>query len=215
MLSLLREKFGIAKIRLSDGIINFFSNFKYFLVSSMFLITIAITIPIFGMGLVNTEFSIIGCAVCPARIISPLFGGGPIGQFSLDTPIYSSLTIIGVSFLLLYFLGLISPRSWCKICPLGAMLSLFNKGSLVKMEKDVKKCTKCGICKRVCPMQIKEVYEEKEVNQVDTTDCIKCFDCTEHCPERNCLEIKFFRKTIFRSGDNFKNKFIEKITKKR
>jgi hypothetical protein len=106
--SLIRARMGISKIELPRKLINIFSNFKYFLISLMFLITIAITIPILGMGLVNTELSIIGCAVCPARILFPLITGGPIGQFSLETPIYAVLAVIGFSFLLLYFFGIFS-----------------------------------------------------------------------------------------------------------
>ena len=143
----------------------------------------------------------------------PIFGGASPGWFSFDTPIYSAIGLIGLSFLALYFFGFVSPRAWCKICPSGGLLSLFNKGSLMKKEKDVQKCTKCGICKRVCPMQIKEIYEEKEKKSVDSTKCIRCFSCTDHCPEEDCLKVKIFGKTLFRSGGSLKTK-IDKPKKK-
>jgi ferredoxin-type protein NapH len=95
-------------------------------------------------------------------------------------------------------------RSWCKICPLGALIALFNRFppfkwiSGVRLNKVEEKCTKCGICKRVCPTQVKEVYEEKS-GDVATSQCIYCLRCVEMCPYEGCLQFKFAGKTICRS----------------
>lgn len=210
VLSKIREKIGIPRIRLSDSIIKFLSNFKYFLVSAIFLVTIAIMIPTVTTNSLQTELSTISCSVCPARIIFPLLGGKTSpAAFSFDSPIYITLSVIGISFLLFYLFGAFSPRAWCKICPSGTLISIFNKGSLLTMEKNVRKCNKCGTCKRVCPMQIKKVYEERNNKNVDSPECIRCFSCIDHCPEADCLKVKFIGKTIFKSGKTFRNKKLK------
>ena len=66
------------------------------------------------------------------------------------------------------------------------------------MEKTEEKCTKCGICKRVCASQVKEVYENKG-GDVTTSKCILCLRCVEMCPEDDCLKFKVAGKSVFRS----------------
>jgi ferredoxin len=110
----------------------------------------------------------------------------------------------------LFILGLVTVaafffrRSWCRICPLGGLIALFNRFppfkwvSGVRLEKTEEKCTKCGICKRVCPTQVKEVYENKG-GDVTTSNCTLCLRCVEMCPEDDCLKFKAAGKTVFRS----------------
>jgi polyferredoxin len=94
--------------------------------------------------------------------------------------------------------------SWCRFCPAGITLTIVNKFKAFKwlpimhINKVEEKCTKCGICKRVCPVQITEVYEEKGGN-VTVSKCIHCFRCVEMCPYEGCLNIKFAGKKIYKS----------------
>lgn len=105
-------------------------------------------------------------------------------------------------------------RAWCRICPLGAIIALFNRFppfkwvSMLRLDKEEKKCTKCGICKRVCPTQVTEVYEKKG-KDVTTSNCIMCLRCVEMCPHDDALKLKMAGKTIFKS----RNWLVE--TKKR
>jgi polyferredoxin len=95
-------------------------------------------------------------------------------------------------------------RSWCRICPLGGLIAVFNRFppfkwvSGVKLNKNEQKCKKCGVCKRVCPSQAKEVYEQKS-GDVASAGCIWCLRCVEMCPYEGCLEFKFAGKTICKS----------------
>jgi ferredoxin-type protein NapH len=68
----------------------------------------------------------------------------------------------------------------------------------VRLDKTEEKCTKCGICKRVCPTQVKEVYENKG-GDVTTSNCILCLRCVEMCPEDGCLKFKAAGKTVVKS----------------
>jgi ferredoxin-type protein NapH len=95
-------------------------------------------------------------------------------------------------------------RSWCKICPLGALMALFNRFppfkwvSGVRLNKVEEKCNKCGICKRVCPTQVKEVYDQKS-GDVASSQCIWCLRCVEMCPNECALQFKFAGKTVCKS----------------
>ena len=97
-------------------------------------------------------------------------------------------------------------RFWCRICPMGALTALFsahkpfNRIALTKLYKDRQKCTKCGVCKRVCPMDVSEVYERKG-GDVTASTCTLCLRCVEMCPYKDALKVKFAGKTVAVSKD--------------
>ncbi|MDG6223144.1 MAG: 4Fe-4S binding protein [Candidatus Bathyarchaeota archaeon] len=95
-------------------------------------------------------------------------------------------------------------RFWCRFCPTGASIAVLNKikgfkwAPMLHLDKNEEKCTKCGICKRVCPVQVTEVYEKKG-GKIMTSMCMLCARCVEMCPYDNCLKIKFGNKTVLKS----------------
>ncbi len=95
-------------------------------------------------------------------------------------------------------------RMWCHFCPTGSSLAVVNRfkgfkwAPLLHIEKDEQKCTKCGICKRVCPAQVNDVYEEKG-GKVSTSMCMVCARCVEMCPYEGTLKVKLGKKTLFKS----------------
>jgi NosR/NirI family nitrous oxide reductase transcriptional regulator len=99
---------------------------------------------------------------------------------------------------------------WCRFCPVGATLSILNRFKpfrwlpIFHLEKVEQKCTKCGICKRVCPTQVMEVYEEKGGN-VTSSKCLLCFRCVEMCPYEGCLKVNFRGKSIYKSKNWLEN----------
>ena len=109
--------------------------------------------------------------------------------------IFLTLTVVGSFFV---------RRVWCRFCPTGASIAVVNKIKgfkwvpLLHINKNETKCTKCGICKRVCPVQVTEVYEQKE-GKIMTSMCMLCFRCVEMCPYENCLRINVGKKTVFKS----------------
>lgn len=69
-------------------------------------------------------------------------------------------------------------RPFCRIvCPIGAVYSVFNKGSLMHMKLEKAVCTECGVCRKVCPMDIEP---QQGPNQLE---CIRCFECVWKCPK--------------------------------
>jgi ferredoxin-type protein NapH len=165
-------------------------------------------------GFINTYFSAPFCQVCPMKplciltqtgvgLMKPDWTFGPTtGQFwQLGQYLTSlNLAIFGVVTAAAFFFR----RSWCRICPLGGLIALFNRFapfkwvSGVRLDKIEEKCTKCGMCKRVCPTQVTEVYEYKG-GDVTTSQCILCMRCVEMCPEKDCLQFKVAGKTVCRS----------------
>ncbi len=81
---------------------------------------------------------------------------------------------------LLYFFG---RHAWCRyLCPIGALLKIFNKFSLGKVRLVNEACNGCGKCNRLCEMQVDVLGNLKEYAQVISSDCIRCLKCTEGCP---------------------------------
>jgi ferredoxin-type protein NapH len=95
-------------------------------------------------------------------------------------------------------------RFWCRFCPTGISLAVVNRFRglrwmpLLHINKVEEKCTKCGICKRVCPVQVTEVYDKKGGN-IKTSMCLNCFRCVEMCPYEGCLKVNLASKTMFKS----------------
>lgn len=204
MLDYIRQNLKIDRIHLPEKVRNFLRLWRYSFLLFIIFIAVALILP-FAYGIyMDKNFYEVACQMCPARTILPLLGGmAPTmpSYISVMTSIFSTMSLI---FLGIYVSGLAITRAWCRICPNGTFTSLFNKGAWIVKEKDVRKCTKCGICKRVCPFENNHVFEEKENRVINHPNCIMCFNCVDKCPEEDCLKVRMFKKDIFRS--KFKKK---------
>jgi len=95
-------------------------------------------------------------------------------------------------------------RFWCRFCPTGVSAAALNRfkgfgwAPILRINKAEEKCTKCGICKRVCPLQVTEVYEQKG-GDITTQMCMLCLRCVEMCPYEDCLKVNMAGKTLFKS----------------
>jgi len=114
---------------------------------------------------------------------------------TVATLIFLALVVVGSFFI---------RRAWCRFCPTGISIAVVNKlkgfkwAPLLHLDKNETKCTKCGICKRVCPVQVTEVYEQKG-GKIMTSMCMNCLRCVEMCPYEDCLRVNFGGKTVFKS----------------
>jgi NAD-dependent dihydropyrimidine dehydrogenase PreA subunit len=52
-----------------------------------------------------------------------------------------------------------------------------------KPEVDAEKCTGCGECVDICPVDVYELQNEKSV-VVEEEDCLGCESCLEVCEQK-------------------------------
>jgi polyferredoxin len=147
-------------------------------------------------------------------LIVPWKGVLVVNQINLSYPYaqdilnYASKNIgqiIAIAFVAVTLVGsFFVRRVWCRFCPTGSSLAVVNRfkgfkwAPLLHIDKDEEKCTKCGVCKRVCQSQVTEVYEQKG-GKIDTSMCMLCLRCVEMCPYEDALRVKLGNKTLFRS----------------
>lgn len=131
------------------------------------------------------------CVLCPVPI---LFGVVPSAVIGGRLPSLSYTQCIQfASFIFLLVSALAVKRTWCRyICPMGAILSLFNKIGLLHITKSQNECTAfCRghqrDCNKNCPMGI-EVSRNQEPSS--NPECILCYNCAEDCPNKavKCLK---------------------------
>ena len=81
-------------------------------------------------------------------------------------------------------------RPFCKwICPLGAIYSLFNRVSFLKIQVDHEKCIGCRKCIRACKMDVKVTETPNH------PECIRCGECMKACPvDAVCYHYGFSKK---------------------
>ena len=64
-------------------------------------------------------------------------------------------------------------RPWCRLlCPLGGLLSLFNRFSVFHLWFKKTACTSCNTCRGRCDM---DVHVDQSLN---STQCVRCMECT-------------------------------------
>lgn len=76
-------------------------------------------------------------------------------------------------------------RFFCRyLCPLGAVLTLVSRLSLLKMRPDSDACIACGKCSQpgVCSMRmVSAVNPYTDIPMIDASECIICHRCADIC----------------------------------
>jgi len=95
------------------------------------------------------------------------------------TTVTTAGIIAGAVILLVFIVMTITRgRLFCNtLCPVGGMLSLFSRYSLLQVSINKEKCISCGICEHSCKA---EAINVKELS-VDHSRCIDCFNCVSSC----------------------------------
>jgi polyferredoxin len=220
-ISLVRKLARVRYVSLPDTLNRYLHKLKYILAASM------LTLPFFYGPLNPQTWSaflqfqnpfkpLIIIFMGPLEpLLIPWAGGIGFGGYSLSYPYIRGITLyfpisiyttIAVWLLVgLTIAGAVGVRRfWCRFCPTGVSISALNRFPalkripLTRINKSEEKCTKCGICKRVCPVQVTEVYEQKG-GDIGTSMCLICMRCVEMCPYEGCLKVKVGGKTVIKS----------------
>jgi polyferredoxin len=105
-------------------------------------------------------------------LVAPIFGYGHQA--------YRTAWFIGLIFLVILFLNRIRPRFWCRVlCPLGALLGICSRFSILRLEKDEGKCTSCNLCSKNCQGAASPMPGQDWENP----ECVLCFNCFDSCPD--------------------------------
>lgn len=109
-------------------------------------------------------------------------------KWSLSTISLSSIVLIGSIFI---------ERFFCRyLCPLGAVLTITSRFSLIKMSPDSDACIVCGKCSQpgICSMNmISSVNPYTDIPTIESSECIVCHRCADIC-RYSAIRLSFSKK---------------------
>lgn len=100
------------------------------------------------------------------------------GWIYLKQPLFHGGTFLGIIFFAVIFANRFLPRFWCRIiCPLGALLGLLSFSPLLRIWRNIDRCTDCRKCLSHCHGGC------DPHTYLRVTECHLCMNCIEDCPE--------------------------------
>lgn len=92
--------------------------------------------------------------------------------------VFGGAWFIGFMLLGLVGMNLVIPRFFCRVlCPLGAFLGVLSRFAVVRIDRDLTRCTDCNLCVRRC-----EGASDPHL-ALRKSECFVCFNCIDDCPE--------------------------------
>jgi polyferredoxin/Pyruvate/2-oxoacid:ferredoxin oxidoreductase delta subunit len=102
----------------------------------------------------------------------------------VEQPAFDQNGLIALLFLGVLALNILADRFWCRyLCPLGALLGLVSKVSLLRPVVGPA-CNRCAQCVGVCRLDAIDTYRHYEIVPAE---CTVCLDCLAACPESSAL----------------------------
>lgn len=113
------------------------------------------------------------CTLCPAGTLESAI---PWAITGVSSP-WRTMFLVRVAVLLaVLVLAVLISRSFCRmLCPLGALLSLGNRLSFLRIRQTNDACNACGQCAQHCPVDLDPVTE------MNSGECVRCLNCTARC----------------------------------
>ena len=100
----------------------------------------------------------------------------PVKRFALI-----AYSIPAAFFILVGTLSFTKGRLYCNmICPVGTLLGLLSKVSLLRIKFNETACTRCGRCALGCKSSCIDFLN----HDIDVTRCVDCFNCLNTCQEK-------------------------------
>jgi len=127
-----------------------------------------------------------------ARMVTGLHATGVVQWVAIVT-----LAMIG----LMSFMG---GRLWCNtFCPVGTLLGLISKYSLLGIRIDADKCVGCRKCEHRC----KAMCIDIDGGTVDRSRCVDCMDCLGEC-KAGAISFGIGRRKTDNKVDGSRRKFV-------
>ncbi len=96
----------------------------------------------------------------------------------LRPPVFLGGVLISFLFLAIILANRFITRLWCRLlCPLGALLGLLSLGSIMRIRRNVEKCTDCQKCLSSCQ------GASDPQSELRPSECLVCMNCISDCPE--------------------------------
>jgi ferredoxin len=115
--------------------------------------------------------------------VPPAEALGVHALYRVPWPVYAPVSV-GIALVTLGTVGWMSVRHgrlYCNsLCPVGTLLGLVSKFSLVKIGIDAGACKSCGRCAQNCKAGCIDV----KTKRVDVDRCVACFNCLSGCPDQ-------------------------------
>ncbi|MDR1677581.1 MAG: 4Fe-4S binding protein [Deltaproteobacteria bacterium] len=192
-----RKFLGIREAQLGPKARRNLNILKYLIFGYLLATPVMIT-----LGLVHPDLTLPFCAICPVKIIMPLFAldttwlnidstNHVLFSLSVILVVLSGLTLIGC---------FLRDRLFCLVCPMSVAIHLLKPLYLLRLIKEPKACLGCGTCRRVCPVGMTTSYQERTKADIQDCGCQGCLTCAESCASDSSLSIKFGPWTVFSSS---------------
>jgi len=109
---------------------------------------------------------------------------GPV--LPVNQPVFAQNAGLAALFLGILALNALADRFWCRyLCPLGALLGLLSKVSLLRpLVRPA--CNRCGQCVGVCRL---DAIDTRQGYEIVPSECTVCLDCLAACPESAALSL--------------------------
>jgi polyferredoxin len=169
---------------LGTGVVGWFDPFS-FLVRSVGLSVLPATNYALQAGLGALEHSQFGFIQTLGSALHFLLGSVLL---SFKQPYFRQGIWLGLIFLFILALNFRVTRFWCRaLCPLGALLGIVSRWSVLGLVKNPEHCNDCNRCLLRCQ------GGDDPIGGVPwrQPECHLCLNCVDECPEHG-LQFKFF-----------------------
>ena len=178
----IRSKSSLRKSQVSSN------RYKKWQTTKYFLLIAGLMVALFRVNIVGwiDPFSLLvrsmGVSFLPAAASKK--------YYAVYQPHYWPSVLMGAVFLALLLMNLRVTRFWCRaLCPLGALLGVAARWSLLGLHKDAATCNKCNRCLIHCQGGDDPIGGAPW----HKAECHLCMNCVDACPH-GCLTFRFFRK---------------------